>query len=66
MNALYISEKTLKNIKENLFFAFIYNIIGIPLAATGWLSPIIAGIAMSLSSISVLFNALRLRRIKLL
>lgn len=66
VNALYISEKTLKNIKENLFFAFIYNIIGIPLAATGWLSPIIAGIAMSLSSISVLFNALRLRRIKLL
>lgn len=66
VNALHISQKTLKNIKENLFFAFIYNVIGIPLAAIGLLNPIIAGLAMSLSSISVLLNALRLRRIKLL
>jgi len=48
-----------------LFFAFIYNILGIPLAALGYLSPIIAGAAMALSSISVLGNALRLKRARI-
>ncbi|MDO4641645.1 MAG: heavy metal translocating P-type ATPase [Neisseria sp.] len=64
-DALFISRATLKNIKQNLFFAFIYNIISIPLAAFGYLSPVIAGAAMALSSISVLLNALRLKRVKI-
>ncbi|MBN3859917.1 heavy metal translocating P-type ATPase [Neisseriaceae bacterium PsAf] len=66
VNALYIGQKTMKNIKQNLFFAFVYNIIGIPLAAFGFLTPVIAGIAMSLSSISVILNALRLKYSELL
>lgn len=56
-----IAKQTLKNIKQNLFFAFIYNCLGIPLAMMGLLNPMIASIAMTMSSISVLFNALRLR-----
>jgi Cu+-exporting ATPase len=62
----------MRNIRENLFFAFLYNALGIPLAAGvlypffGWLlSPIIAGAAMSLSSLSVIGNALRLRKVRL-
>ena len=62
----------MRNIRQNLFFAFAYNALGIPIAAGllypffGWLfSPIIAGAAMSLSSVSVIANALRLRNAKL-
>ena len=65
VDALLISRATLQNIRQNLFFAFIYNILGIPLAALGYLNPIIAGAAMALSSISVLGNALRLKRARI-
>ncbi|MBF0804154.1 MULTISPECIES: cation-translocating P-type ATPase [unclassified Neisseria] len=65
VDALLISRATLTNIKQNLFFAFFYNISGIPLAALGLLSPVVAGAAMALSSISVLGNALRLKRVKI-
>lgn len=61
-DALGIARATVINIKQNLFFAFIYNILGIPLAAFGLLSPVVAGLAMALSSVSVLGNALRLKR----
>ncbi|HHF6586888.1 TPA: heavy metal translocating P-type ATPase, partial [Haemophilus influenzae] len=64
VDAFFIARATLKNIKQNLFFALIYNILGIPLAAFGFLSPIIAGAAMALSSISVLMNALRLKKVR--
>lgn len=60
-----IANATVRNIKQNLFFAFIYNCLGIPLAAFGFLNPMIAAAAMALSSISVLMNALRLTRHKL-
>jgi Cu+-exporting ATPase len=67
-----LSRATMWNIRENLFFAFAYNSVGIPVAAGvlypffGWLlSPVIAGAAMSLSSVSVISNALRLRKMKL-
>lgn len=70
--ALKLSKATMRNIKQNLFFSFGYNSLGIPIAAGilypffGWLlSPIIAAGAMSMSSLSVLFNALRLKRVKL-
>jgi Cu+-exporting ATPase len=70
--AIHLSRATMRNIRQNLFFAFIYNSVGVPIAAGvlypffGWLlSPIIAGAAMSLSSVSVITNALRLRRVRL-
>ena len=64
VDALFIANATLKNIKQNLFFALIYNILGIPLAAFGFLNPVIAGAAMAMSSISVLMNALRLKKVR--
>ena len=60
--AIDISHRTYRNIEQNLFWAMIYNIVGIPLAAVGALSPVIAGAAMAMSSVSVVSNALRLRR----
>ncbi|MES2709292.1 MAG: copper-translocating P-type ATPase [Verrucomicrobiota bacterium] len=71
VRALNLSRAVMRNIRQNLFFAFIYNAVGVPLAAgvlhpfTGWLlNPMIAGAAMALSSVSVIGNALRLRRFK--
>ena len=64
-DALLVSQATLKNIKQNLFFAFFYNILGVPLAALGFLNPVIAGAAMAASSVCVLSNALRLKRVKI-
>lgn len=60
-DAIAISRATYRKIWENLFWAFIYNLVGIPLAALGLLTPIVAGAAMALSSVSVVTNALRLR-----
>lgn len=65
VESIRLSKKTLRNIKENLFWAFIFNIIGIPLAAFGYLTPAIAGTAMAFSSVTVVSNALRLRRANL-
>ncbi|MGX9133420.1 heavy metal translocating P-type ATPase [Rummeliibacillus sp. JY-2-4R] len=64
-DAILMSRKTMRNIKQNLFWAFAYNIIGIPIAAAGLLAPWVAGAAMAFSSVSVVLNALRLQRIKL-
>ncbi len=72
VRARRLSERTMSNIRQNLFFAFVYNALGVPVAAGvlyplfGWLlSPIVAAAAMSLSSVSVIANALRLRRVDL-
>lgn len=59
--AIDLSAATLSKIRANLFFAFIYNVLGIPLAALGWLNPVIAGAAMAMSSVSVVSNSLLLR-----
>ncbi|AFR18236.1 heavy metal translocating P-type ATPase [Burkholderia pseudomallei] len=63
-DAVDISRRTYRKIQQNLFWAFVYNLVGIPLAALGWLNPMIAGAAMALSSVSVVTNALLLRRWK--
>ena len=62
--ALDISDRTVAKIRQNLFWAFAYNVAGIPLAAFGFLSPVVAGAAMALSSVSVMSNALLLKRWK--
>ena len=72
VKAMRLSRAVMRNIRQNLFFAFIYNVLGVPIAAGVLypllgilLSPMIAGAAMSLSSVSVIANALRLRRVTL-
>jgi Cu+-exporting ATPase len=63
-DAILLSRATRHKIRQNLFFAFAYNVLGIPLAALGFLSPVIAGAAMAASSVSVVINALTLRRFR--
>jgi P-type Cu+ transporter len=64
-DAIYMSKKTIRNIKQNLFWAFAYNVLGIPVAALGFLAPWLAGAAMAFSSVSVILNALGLQKVKL-
>ncbi|MCP8969439.1 heavy metal translocating P-type ATPase [Ectobacillus ponti] len=64
-DAILMSKLTIRNIKQNLFWALAYNALGIPIAAAGFLAPWLAGAAMAFSSVSVVLNALRLQRIKL-
>jgi Cu+-exporting ATPase len=63
-DAIDISRRTTRKIHQNLFWAFVYNIVGIPLAAAGLLNPVVAGAAMAFSSVSVVSNTLLLRRWK--
>lgn len=65
LKSIKLSKQTIAVIKQNLFWAFIYNVIGIPLAALGLLNPMFAALAMSLSSVSVISNSLRLKKVKL-
>ncbi|WP_281275622.1 heavy metal translocating P-type ATPase [Bacillus yapensis] len=64
-DAIFMSRKTIRNIQQNLFWAFGYNTLGIPIAAVGFLAPWLAGAAMAFSSVSVVLNALRLQKVKL-
>jgi len=63
-DAIAISRATYAKIRQGLFWAFVYNVVGMPVAALGWLDPVYAGAAMALSSVSVVANALLLRRWK--
>ncbi|MEC7839243.1 MAG: heavy metal translocating P-type ATPase [Chlamydiota bacterium] len=65
VTAISLSKETMLKVRQNLFFAFIYNVLGIPLAALGFLSPVIAAAAMAMSSFSVVMNALLLKNVKL-
>ncbi|HCY76366.1 MAG TPA: copper-translocating P-type ATPase [Ignavibacteriales bacterium] len=65
LKSIKLSKRTIAIIKQNLFWAFVYNVIGIPLAAMGLLNPMFAALAMSLSSVSVISNSLRLKKVKL-
>ncbi|ETI67347.1 heavy metal translocating P-type ATPase [Neobacillus vireti] len=64
-DAIFMSKKTITNIKQNVFWALAYNSLGIPVAALGFLAPWLAGAAMAFSSVSVVLNALRLQKVKL-
>lgn len=64
-DTIKMSPLTVRNIKQNLFWALAYNSVGIPIAAAGLLAPWVAGAAMAFSSVSVVLNALRLQRVKL-
>lgn len=64
VDSIRLSRATIRNVRQNLFWAFFYNTIGIPVAAAGFLSPVLAGAAMAFSSVSVVTNALRLRRFR--
>jgi P-type Cu+ transporter len=64
-DAIFMSKLTIRNIRQNLFWAFAYNSLGIPVAALGFLAPWLAGAAMAFSSVSVVLNALRLQKVKL-
>ncbi|MFC4323575.1 heavy metal translocating P-type ATPase [Litchfieldia salsa] len=63
-DAIFMSKKTIRNIRQNLFWAFAYNTLGIPIAALGFLAPWLAGAAMAFSSVSVVLNALRLQKVR--
>ncbi len=65
VSAIRLSHLTMRNIKQNLFWAFLYNSLGIPVAALGLLNPVVAGAAMAFSSVSVVTNALRLRTVRI-